>query len=537
MKKIIMCLAVAAVLAFTLAFAVSAESVHSGKVDLSATVTLDDGTVCELFDGDGNALIWYATGEKVDGVSVYSSIRADDERVKYKATYGFNVGNNEVGKKYAYEVSEMWIDLESGKVSGGNIVVLNLMDDDVVVNTPNGTNEAYMGGVVNCLKNVMWANKIIEYAFVRLDTVALQANAFSGCPKLKYVNLSELTELRQIESGTFNSCSALFRGEVLDLSATKLYKIGGTSCLANTKIAGYKLPNTLVEVGQYCFEKNDTLVEIAFPYRATSLYNAQFNQCTALKVLYMSKNTTTIQQNVFNNCKGLEKVFFVGTKAEFEGILASVNTTGNDAFISVAQNLISYSDYLALEDKSGKYVVYDYSYCEAYENGEHQLTGSVEMQTNIDFFKEIVFLDACTVCGAGAVDETLTIDALFVSMGISAKTFGTDIGLVQGYQVNKTAIEAYKAYVSDFDFGILAYANVGGEAVAPRPGDDKVVDIVFDNAANSYIEVKVTGIPADFLNAPIVFCIYATEGEKFYYLDNGNTTETIVGSSYNEILG
>ena len=538
-KRIFLSLALALVLAFTFAMAVSADEVtgvHNGKVDLNATVTLDDGTVCPLFDSEGNALIWYATGEKVDGKTVYASIRADDARVKYKATYSFGVGNSEVGTKTAYEVSDMWIELEGGNVSKGNIVVLNLMDDDVLINAPNGTYEGYMGNAVNCIKNIMWGNKVLEYAFVRLDTIALQANAFCGCPKLKYVNLPELTELRRLDVAAFGTCPELFKGQILDLTKTKLYWINSNSCFSNTKIAGFKFPSTLVDIAQYSFEKNDTLAEFTFPYRVTGLWNAQFNQCSALRVFYMSKNTTTIQQNVFNGCVSLEKVFFVGTKAEFEEILANINPTGNDAFIAVAQNLISYSDYLALEDKSGKYVVYDYSYCEAYEDGEHQLSGKVEMQ-GVNFLENIIFADTCTVCGIGAIDDSLTIDALFICKGISAKTFGADIALIQGYEVNRGAIEAYRNYVSDFDFGVLAFANAGGTAVVPKPGDDKVIDISFDKMANDYVEIKLTGIPSEHQDVPIVFCVYATQGGKIYYLDNGEMLESVIGKSYNQIVG
>ena len=128
------------------------------------------------------------------------------------------------------------------------------------------------------------------------------------------------------------------------------------------------------------------------------------------------------------------------------------------------------------------------------------------------------------------------IDALFVSKGISAKTYGEDIGLVQGYEINRGAIDAYKAYADNFNFGVLAYANMGGTEVAPKPDGEKVINIVFDNMANDYLEVKVVGIPGDYLDAPIVFCVYVTDGEGFYYLDNGNTTETIVGTSYNSIV-
>ena len=164
----------------------------------------------------------------------------------------------------------------------------------------------------------------------------------------------------------------------------------------------------------------------------------------------------------------------------------------------------------------------------------HSYTVEVEfMYTN--FMAEGYHGTKCERCDDA--QKTEIIDALFISKGISAKTFGKDVGLVQGYEINTVAIEAYKAYAPDFDFGVLAYANVGGTAVSPKPGDDKVVNVVFDNKANNYLEVKVTGIPADFLDAPVVFCIYATVGDKFYYLDNGNTTETIVGSSYNEYVG
>ena len=531
-RKILLVLAMVAVLAFTLAFAVSAESVHSGKVDLSATVTLDDGTECALFDEDGNALIWYK-----DASGSLQSIRADDERVKYKATYGFGVGNSTVGSVYAYEVSDMWIALESGNISKVNIVVLNLMDDDVLVN--EATNNGYLNGPVNCVKTIQWANKVLEYAYLRLDTVAIQSSAFSGCPKLKYVNVAQLTELRQISGGSaFSGCTEFFKGQVLDLTGTKLITIGGNGTFNNVPISGIMLPQTVTSIGSWNMQ-GTSIVSFTVPLKLSAIEGSQFNDCKSLATIYISNGTTTIADRAFNNTV-LEKIFFVGTYEELNTLLDNTGVNYNAPFWDVVgenrANLISYADYLALEDKSGKYVVYDYSYCEAYANGEHELTGSVEMQKDVNFFKDIVFLDACTVCGSGAIDESLTIGALFISKGVSAKTFGADIGLVQGYEINMAAIDAYKAYAPDFNFGVLAYANVDGTAVAPKPGDNKVVNIVFDNTANCYLEVKVTGIPADYLGTPIVFCIYATEGDKFYYLDNGNTTDTIVGSAYNEFV-
>lgn len=59
MKRLFLVLVMAIVFVLALTVAVSAESVHNGKVDLNQKVTLSDGTECALFDAEGNALIWY----------------------------------------------------------------------------------------------------------------------------------------------------------------------------------------------------------------------------------------------------------------------------------------------------------------------------------------------------------------------------------------------------------------------------------------------------------------------------------------------
>ena len=165
-----------------------------------------------------------------------------------------------------------------------------------------------------------------------------------------------------------------------------------------------------------------------------------------------------------------------------------------------------------------------------FENGE---IGSIVYNNYFEKgFKSVL----CADCAATQALDEATEGALFISKGISAKTFGDTIGLVQGYELNRNAINLYKSFNSDFDFGILAYANVGGGAVAPKPGENKVVDITFNNMANDYIEVMLTSIPDDCQDVKLVFCIYATKGDCFYYLDDGVMSDTVVGKSYNEVV-
>ena len=368
-RKVILTLAMTFIFALMLVFMVSAETTytHAGKtIDISATVTLNNGTVCNLFDSEGNALIWYN-----DASGVLQSIRADDEKVIYNCTYKFNVGNSTVGSVTAYEVSDMWIQLdESTKIAKTSIVILNLMDDDVLVN--EASNSSYLSNPVNCLKTIQWANKVLEYAYLRLDTVAIQQQAFCGCTELKYLNLEDLSELRQIGgSQAFSGSSLLFKGEVLDLTGTKLVAISGTGAFNGLPIVGLKLPKTVTNLGGSGSSdgwniQGTSIVSFIYPETITYIANAQFKNCSKLETIYIHSNTTQIISNAFLSTNALAKVFFVGNLEQANALISATNATGNDKFLEVAATLISYTDYLALEDNSGKYFVYDYSYCEAY---------------------------------------------------------------------------------------------------------------------------------------------------------------------------
>ena len=139
-KKLFLAIVMTAILTMLLAFSTSAESIHNeNNVDYNAIVTLDDNTVCNLFDSDGNALIWYISGTDDNGKNIYSSIRADDERVRYTSATWENITTN------------IKIVMEDETVIGaGKFVVFNIMDDDVLINTA-----AYIGQPVVKLKQAL----------------------------------------------------------------------------------------------------------------------------------------------------------------------------------------------------------------------------------------------------------------------------------------------------------------------------------------------------------------------------------------------
>ncbi|MBQ3040521.1 MAG: leucine-rich repeat protein, partial [Clostridia bacterium] len=445
-KKILLMLAMTAVLACLLALAVSAGTVHnSTTVDYTKTVTLSqeftlaDGTSTDtvpLFDGQ-DALTWYLKDGEL------CKIKTQDKSVKYDKT-GYDL-------EYLVNVK---IDLNNDgtvDVPNSNIVVLNLMDDDI---EGYGAYTKY-----NELFNSD-ANKgtNLEYCYLRLDTSIIAGKVFYGCTKLKYVNLESLTRLEIIGQrdkynygAAFANCTSLFDGQLLDLSNTVLRAFSyGNGCGAgnfeSVPISGIKLPVTFNEIS-----RND------------------FKNCTKLTTIYFGKDATAIASNAFDSCTALKAIYFVGT--EEQSSTSVVKSHFTDA------TPISYSAYENLADKSGKYLVYEYSSC-SYNNGEH---GTLNATAN-------ACIGICSVCGGTVVSHvngntsvTITysnyaeegaktvkcnnegctynvtekVPALFTCLGYS--TSEDNSGIATGFVVNQDSLQEYENTGKKITFGVVVF--------------------------------------------------------------------------------
>ena len=414
-----------------------------------------------------------------------------------------------------------------------------------------------------------------NYVFSRCDNLeeivitenSLISNRIIGiaeyCPKLTGIRIPPL--VTDIGYDNFRGCTSL--SEII--WPNNLLKISGGQNFSDIAMTKITIPNTVTYVDGSNFSN---LEEINFGASATNL-GGGILASKKIKRVYFPGTITKIASNLLgysNSGDSSMNITFIctGTYEEALAIMelakASAAGTGREPNMCKLYDavLVHASEYDITQEPSGFTFVYGYNVCDAYYGGvhtegvvlnscqfgcgrncgqvallddpAHQLVTTKTFGEN-GYFSTCTVIEQCTVCATKTVEEA--INALFVSKGVSAKTFGTDIGLVQGYEINKAAIDAYKEYAPDFDFGVLAYANVKGDVVTPKPGDDKVVDVAFDRTANNYLEVKITGIPADFLNAPIVFCVYAKDGEKFYYLNDGTTAENVVGYAYNDIIG
>ena len=573
MKRLFLSLVVAVVLSLLLAFTVSAEeveSVHNGRVDLNQKVTLDSGKEVNLFDGEGNALIWY-----LDANGELQSIRADDQRVKYEAApWGVTIGNDKVGRKGGPELLGVKIVLdENTTIDSGKFVVFNIMDDDVLTNAGS---EAQANKPVNCMKLLIRGSVNLEYVFLRLDTIAIQNSCFTNCQKLKYVNLEDLTELRRIGDGyQFSNCTSLFNGQILDLSKTKLISIDNGGTFNGVPLAGVIFPKTLETISDWTFQ-NGAMTSFAFAPSVTKINNAMFNECKKLTTVYLNNTLTSIGDKAFNNT-ALNHIFFVGTAEELNTLLDNTSETSNAPFWAVVgenrENLISYSEFMKLDDekKSEKYVVYDYNYCEAFEGGKHimgeeiispcagictQCLSTVVNHVTTDnmtmaiayesYLKEGVKTTTCKNEGCTFCSEEST-PKLFVCLGYS--TFlGENAGFILGYTVDRKAVSDYEeAMGCTLKYGVFAVseAKLGDNEIIDANGNvaEGVIAMEMSRIQHYVFELKISGFNSDDVKKqPLAIGTYViengTEGARVSYLQQDGDFNEEKGYSfitYNQI--
>jgi hypothetical protein len=147
------------------------------------------------------------------------------------------------------------------------------------------------------------------------------------------------------------------------------------------------------------------------------------------------------------------------------------------------------------------------------------------------YFEQIIVGDTCNRCKEGVISET--IDPLFVCKGYTVSTFGEAFSMAQGFSVNNEAIELYKKYVPDFEFGLIVAGNKDEGEFAPSLSGD--LCIPQNKLAHDYFDIKITGITSEYVDKIIVFCAYAKANGNVYYLDNYTMGTKVIGTSYNAI--
>ena len=244
-------------------------------------------------------------------------------------------------------------------------------------------------------------------------------NVFASNPNLKEVDLP--TGLTTSDIRVFMDCTSL--ETVKDLENCGLTTIP-TEYFKNTALKKVVVSNIVTSIGQDAFGSIDELEEIVLGAALTGFvsYNAFVNS-SSLKVVYMPSTLTKMTGNtIFNKGANNLVFYYTGTKAQLEQLISASTKASAAVFFDAyndGANALTLAEYNALTDeqKAGdRYIVYGYSPCEAFYEGNH----TVETET---------CSGVCSVVGCGyfaIVDETKHNELANLMFGIDIDADGID---------------------------------------------------------------------------------------------------------------
>ncbi|MBE7059884.1 MAG: leucine-rich repeat domain-containing protein [Ruminococcaceae bacterium] len=177
-------------------------------------------------------------------------------------------------------------------------------------------------------------------------------NAFSGCSSLTNINLSDSIIL--IQDGAFSDCSSLTSIKIPN-SITSIGSFTFYSCNSLTSI---NIPDSVTTIGNYAFSDCGSLKKvyitniadwlnikfedsganpinngadlyingvfaenIVIPSDVTAINEWTFYNCKSIKTVAIPKNLEYIKKSAFYGCENLSKVFYEGSKAEWDDVL------------------------------------------------------------------------------------------------------------------------------------------------------------------------------------------------------------------------
>ena len=269
---------------------------------------------------------------------------------------------------------------------------------------------------------------------------------------------------------------------------------------------------------------------------------------------------------------GLWPVIGATTQDEAKALHESLNAILGNPEAADVGNLISYAEYKKLteEQKSGnKYVVYNYSSCEVYEDGAHEYSQTNACVTTCDkcgnavinhaenaaLSTTIVYTDYAlagekvTDCQNEGCTYHITTEApaLFTCRGYSAPENGNG-GIAIGFAVNTEAIKEYtEATGKTLKYGVFAVLKdrLGDNDVFAEDGTvaDGVVNAEITNYEFTAFELKIVGFNDEQKDTKLAMGAYVavTNGEatEYSYLQSGklNENEKYCFVSYNDVVG
>ena len=145
--------------------------------------------------------------------------------------------------------------------------------------------------------------------------------AFEVCTNL--VNITIPNSLTSISNSVFYGCSGLTSITI----PNSVMRIGSDAFSGCNSLTSVTIGNSVTRIGSYAFNECISLTSITIPDGVTRIGYRAFYGCTGLISIVMPDSVTSIGDSAFRDCSNLKKVYYDGTKKQWDSILI---LAGND---------------------------------------------------------------------------------------------------------------------------------------------------------------------------------------------------------------
>ena len=402
-----------------------------------------------------------------------------------------------------------------------------------------------------------------EIHFPLTLTIIQAQDAFNGCSNLEYI--SSIEHMTEINVACFSNCKKLSCGIVWPSAVKSI----GRDMFANcTSLTSVTISDGVTTIGTRVFSGCTGLTEIRLPNSVTDINKGAFINCTnlvtfsfgagfttfvranndfetlqntkALKYVYLPEATAFAieaksgdYKNIFTGSSNVT-FFFTGSLENATLLRDKMKATGANEPIGNAEVVlydpnIDYTTYAQTLGKS--IIVANYSACEAFYNGEHNVSEHYSLEySGEEFLSTATKSKACAKC-VYKVDKS-ELGALFVSLGYSTNGRGS---VIQGFSINSDMLSAYEEVLGEITYGVIAAGDTREDKTVGADvfSFEKKVFHELSGSAYDYFQVMVNGIDESKYDAYIFFCAYVQAGEKCYYINEGVTDTVATSTTYN----
>ncbi len=306
----------------------------------------------------------------------------------------------------------------------------------------------------------------------------------------------------------------------------------------NKRVKSFKIPNSVLYLNNEAFRGTD-LTDLIIGESLQVHGTSPFLYTGAADNYYLSKNLLTdaytgkVNQLLAGNNTTIT-IYFDGDAEDAAALvnkLIAEDTKYKDKVV-----LFDYNEVTDKGDlKNAVALFYNYNRCEAFYDGQHVGAEELLLDEKLGYLGDITVAIVCTKCGDKTViDNYGTIFTYYGYSYTEAPINGT-YSMSQFYGFNESVLAKYTAKTgAEFEFGLVV-SSVDNPLSSELLGTNKVLVATQGQINHNYFDVKLYGITEGHIDSEIVFCAFVKDGGKIFYLDNGITSETIEGKSFNQI--